>query len=518
MEEYNVNEIIMYLRKSRADSENETVEEVLAKHETILQEYALKVFGHLIPAENIYKEVASGETIDSRPEIKKVLSLTANSDKYRAVLVVEPQRLSRGDMLDCGTLIRVFRYNNIKIITPSKTFDLQDQYDLKYFQMTLQQGNEYLEYIKFILNRGRIASVKEGCFIGQHPPYGYDKAKKGKQFTLVPNEQADVVRLMFDLYVNKDMGCNQIASELDRRGIKPQYNEYWSPASIREMLRNPTYIGKIRWNYKKTVITTDEYGNATKKRPRGKSDDIIIVDGLHDAIIDEELYNMAQEKSGRNARSRGELKIRNPFATLIKCGTCGRSMFYQTFKDKNGNYRCNPRLCCNQQSHCHTPSVDYYEFEKAIISALKIHLADFEFKLNNDDGGSSALQKSILNTLKKDLDSLDSQQSKLYDFLERGIYSEDVFLKRNAALNERRIQLTKAIDAQEQAVPEAISYEEKIYKLSQAIDVIQNPELPAADKNKFLKSFIKRIEYYNDLPSKGNRFIENSFRLEVFFL
>lgn len=235
-------------------------------------------------------------------------------------------------------------------------------------------------------------------------------------------------------------------------------------------------------------------------------------------IIDEELYNMAQEKSGRNARSRGELKIRNPFATLIKCGTCGRSMFYQTFKDKNGNYRCNPRLCCNHQSHCHTPSVDYYEFEKAIISALKIHLADFEFKLNNDDGGSSALQKSILNTLKKDLDSLDSQQSKLYDFLERGIYSEDVFLKRNAALNERRIQLTKAIDAQEQAVPEAISYEEKIYKLSQAIDVIQNHELPAADKNKFLKSFIKRIEYYNDLPSKGNRFIENSFRLEVFFL
>lgn len=518
MEEYNVNSIIMYLRKSRADSENETVEEVLARHETILQEYALKTFGHIIPAENIYKEVASGETIDSRPEIRKVLSLAANNNKYKAVLVVEPQRLTRGDMLDCGTLIRVFKYNNIKIITPSKTFDLQDQYDLKYFQMTLQQGNEYLEYIKFILNRGRIASVKEGCFIGQHPPYGYDKAKKDKKFTLVPNEQADVVRLMFDLYVNKDMGCNQIASELDRRGIKPQYNEYWSPASIREMLRNPTYIGKIRWNYKKTVISTDEYGNATKKRPRGKSDDIIIVDGLHDAIIDEELFNQAQAKAGRNARTPGKLEIRNPYATLLKCGNCGHSMSYRTYKHKDGSPRGNPRMLCNQQAHCHTPSVDYYDFEKAFISALKIHLADFEFKLNNDDGGSSALQQSILNTLKKDLDSLDGQQTKLYDFLERGIYSEDVFLKRNAALNDRRSQLIKAIAVQEEAVPEAINYEEKIYKLSQAIDILQNDDVPAADKNQFLKSFIKRINYYNDLPSKGNRYIENSFRLEVFFL
>ena len=147
MEQFDVNEIIMYLRKSRADAENETVEEVLARHENLLQDYALQTFGHIIPAANIYKEVASGETIESRPEIKKILSLAANNRNYKALLVVEPQRITRGDMLDCGTIIRVFKYNNIKIITPSKSFDLQDTYDLKYFQMTLQQGNEYLEYI-----------------------------------------------------------------------------------------------------------------------------------------------------------------------------------------------------------------------------------------------------------------------------------------------------------------------------------------------------------------------------------
>lgn len=517
MEQFDVNEIIMYLRKSRADAENETVEEVLARHENLLQDYALKTFGHIIPAANIYKEVASGETIESRPEIKKILSLAANNRNYKALLVVEPQRITRGDMLDCGTIIRVFKYNNIKIITPSKSFDLQDTYDLKYFQMTLQQGNEYLEYIKFILNRGRISSVKEGCFIGQKPPYGYEKAKKGKQFTLKPSDCADVVRLIFDLYVNKNMGCNQIASELDRRGIKPRFNEYWSAASIREMLKNPVYIGKIRWNYKRTVIHTDEHGSTKKMRIRD-NDNAMIVDGLHEAIIDEELFNKAQEKTGKNSRSRTSGELRNPFATLLKCGNCGYSMSYRTYKNKDGTQRGEPRMLCTHQIHCHTPSVGYNELEKAFISALRLRLEDFQIKISGENGGTADIQESILKNLNKELETLETQQTKLYDFLERGIYAEDVFLKRNSALSARRTELNKAIEMQSNAIPETVYYEDKIYKISQAIEMLQNPDLSAAEKNAFLKTFIDHIEYFSELPGKGNRFLENKFSLEIFFL
>ena len=82
----------MYLRKSRADDPNETVEEVLAKHERILQNYAMMNYKSKIPEENIYREVVSGETIDDRPEINQVFIRMQDKD-CRGVLVVDPQEL-----------------------------------------------------------------------------------------------------------------------------------------------------------------------------------------------------------------------------------------------------------------------------------------------------------------------------------------------------------------------------------------------------------------------------------------
>ena len=85
---------IIYLRKSRQDDPTQTVEEVLAKHEAMLQEHSEREFGGRIPEENIYREVVSGESIDDRVEIKKVLSRIEDPD-IKGVLVVEPSRLSR---------------------------------------------------------------------------------------------------------------------------------------------------------------------------------------------------------------------------------------------------------------------------------------------------------------------------------------------------------------------------------------------------------------------------------------
>ena len=66
--------IIIYLRKSRSDSQYESIEEVLAKHETQLQDYMMRTTGGYIPEENIYREVVSGETIIDRPMMIKLLS------------------------------------------------------------------------------------------------------------------------------------------------------------------------------------------------------------------------------------------------------------------------------------------------------------------------------------------------------------------------------------------------------------------------------------------------------------
>ena len=120
--------VIIYLRKSRSDDPSMSVDEVLAKHESILQEYAINNYGSPIPEEQIYREVCSGETIADRPVMLQVMRLI-EARIYGGVLVVEPQRLSRGDLEDCGKIINAFRYTETLVVTPPKTYDLLDDYD-----------------------------------------------------------------------------------------------------------------------------------------------------------------------------------------------------------------------------------------------------------------------------------------------------------------------------------------------------------------------------------------------------
>ena len=188
---------LIYLRKSRQDDPNETVEEVLAKHEAILQEWALRELGYEIPEDCIYREVCSGESLAERIEINKVLR-RIEDPRVVGIIVVEPQRLSRGDLIDCGTLINTLLYTKTLVATPIMTYDMSNKMERRFFQDELMRGRDYLEYIKEILSRGRVAAVKRGCFVGSTPPYGYDKVKIGKDSTLAPNKDAEVVRMIFD--------------------------------------------------------------------------------------------------------------------------------------------------------------------------------------------------------------------------------------------------------------------------------------------------------------------------------
>ena len=248
-------EYIMYLRKSRADSPHESVEEVLEKHETILQELAARDLGGRIPEHCIYREVVSGETISERPEMLNVLAQIENP-KLKAVLVVDPQRLSRGDLEDCGKVVNAFRYSNTEVITTLMSYDLRNKMQRKFFEQELMRGNDFLEYTKEILLRGRIAAVKRGCYIGNIPPFGFNKIIDGDgDSTLEANEYAPAVLMAFEMYLG-GTSYLEIARHFDSLGIKPCRSEVWEKSSIRAMLKNRHYIGLVyfgRYRTEKSV-------------------------------------------------------------------------------------------------------------------------------------------------------------------------------------------------------------------------------------------------------------------------
>ena len=252
-------EIIMYLRKSRADDPLLTVTEVLSKHEKILDEWAEKTLPSPIPTENRFKEVISGgDSIADRPEFQKVLKLI-ESPSYRAVLVLDVDRLGRPDTEEIGRLTKIFRYTNTLVITPMMIFDPTNDYQRDGFERELKRGQEELERTKMRLNRGRELSVKSGNYVASKPVYGYDKITimegRRKCPTLAINEeQANVVRMIYDWYVNHNMGVQKIIDQLHELNITPPEISRWTDDTIRRMLENPVYIGMVKWNQKKRLL------------------------------------------------------------------------------------------------------------------------------------------------------------------------------------------------------------------------------------------------------------------------
>lgn len=319
-----VNDIIIYLRKSRAER-NETIEQVLSRHETLLQDFAIQTFGEKIPEENIYREVVSGETLDERVEIMKVFN-RLEKETIKALLVIEPQRISRGDMLDCGRVVQILRYTQTLCVTITKTYDLENKYDRESFEAQLMQGNKYLEYAKEIMDRGKALSLREGKYVGSTPPFGYDKKALDKGFMLVKNkEEAPIVESMFNLFVNENLSTVEIAHYLNKHQVKPKKSKYWDDDMIRHILKNEVYYGSLAWG-KRPVVKKLIDGELGKFRIR--AEDYMLVRGMQEAIVSKEIWDIAQEKirGHKNAKHGTSHELKNPLAGLVFCKKCGYSL------------------------------------------------------------------------------------------------------------------------------------------------------------------------------------------------
>lgn len=498
--------IVIYLRKSRSDDPALTVEEVLERHEARLQEWAMSNFNARIPEENILREVVSGETIDDRPEMLRLLGMI-ESPKVQAILIVEPQRLSRGDLEDAGRIIKLFRYSNTLICTPPKIYDMRDEYDRDNFERELKRGNEFLEYQKKIMLRGREQSVKEGNFIGSIAPYGYEKTivqnGKKKCHTLkIKEDEAEVVRMIFDLYVNQNWGRVNIARHLNEMGLRTIKGNLWKQDAIKDLLENEHYIGKVRWNWRKTVKVVED-GEVVAKRPKTEIGEYMVYDGIHEAIVTEEIFYAAREKQGRNHRAKPATKVRNPLAGLVFC-QCGRAMSYRTYM-RDGVERCAPRLLCDNQAYCKTTSCLYDEILDHVIEVLKQCIDDFEIRIENDDSDSIKHHETLLKRLKIKQEELRKKELSQWEKYTEEQMPKEIFDVLNAKVLKEKEEVEQALCKAAAAIPERIDYSEKLFRFKDALEALKDPNVPAIKKNNLLKACIERIDYRREKAERLKR-------------
>ena len=492
-------EVIVYLRKSRSDDPSLTVEEVLAKHEMILDDWSIAQLGALVPEQNRYREVVSGETISERPQFQEVLR-RIESPKIKALLVVEVERISRGDLEDAGRLMKLFRYSKTIIITPHKIYDLQDEYDRDFFERELKRGNEYLEYSKKIMGRGRLLSVQQGNYIGKDAPYGYEKisyleGKKKNHSLRIKEDEAAVVRLIFDLYVNQNLGYVKIARHLDNIGIKAPRGQHWSTATLRDLIENVHYIGKIKWNSRKRVISVED-SQIVERRPKFKYGEYLIYDGKHESIISEELFFAAMEKNGKNARLKSETNLVNPFAGLLFC-RCGRAMVYRTHVN-NGVEISSPRLLCPDQIHCHTSSCTYHDFLLYIVDILKKCIDNAEVQLQEFDRDSHDLHISIIHTLERQLEELERKEISLWEKYSEEAMPKQIFESLNAKVLHEKEKTQQALSEARNTLPNPEAYQKRLLTFQDAFNALQDPSIPVERQNKLLRACIERITYHRE--------------------
>ena len=494
---------LMYLRKSRADNPDESVEEVLAKHEKLLQDYFIRELGHTIPEDCIYREVVSGgEDISEREEMRNVLERIESADVLGCACA-DPQRLSRGSLTDCDLIIDKFRFTKTLVITPVMVYDLENKMERRFFQDELMRGRDYLDYVKEVLYRGRYQSSARGNAIFQ-PPYGYNKVKIGKDWTLEPNENADVVRMIFDWYVNECKSPGQICRELDKMMIPPPKGKTWGRESLLRILKNVHYDGKVIFGRKKTTVVF-ENGKKVTKRLMQRPEDMLVVEGKHPAIVEHDIFERAQERIEGRAylapRTSGALS--NPFAGILKCPICGYAMAYHSGR-KHKSYNCK-----NYCSKVLTPK----DLNNAVKTALlTVHLPELEAKLENGDGNSMVIQKQMVDRLEKQMAELKKQEVKQYDLLETGIYTNEVFLERNSALRAKISNCEELISEARKNMPKAVDYEEKIRTLKAAVASLDDDTISNEQKNILLKAIIKRVEYTSE---KYQPHGVNEFKLRI---
>ena len=343
-----------YLRKSRRDEEMEALGqgETLTRHERALSDLAARLgiaIGHT------YREIVSGDTIAERPQVRQLLE-DVSAGMWDGVLVMDVDRLGRGDSIDQGIIMQTFMYAGVLLITPDKIYDPASESDAEFFEIKLFFSRREYAMIKKRMQRGRLASAMDGCYMGSRPVYGYERVKlegrKGWTLRPVP-EKADIVRTVFAWYADgidgREAGAAVIADRLNGMGLRTDLGNRFEPSYIRLMLQNPVYIGKVRWNQRVTRYAIRD-GKRVKSRP--KNGGALLVDGLHEGIVDPALFARVQQMFAAHEKRPKNVQLQqaNPFAGLVVCAACGRHLQRKPSPNRAGDFLYCPTQRCPWQS------------------------------------------------------------------------------------------------------------------------------------------------------------------------
>ena len=388
----------------------------------------------------------SGKDIKNRPSLKELLS-EAEEKKFDMVLSWKINRISR-KLEDVLQIVNLLENNNISFKSYSEPFETNTPAGKMQFQMMALIGEFERGTIAQNVKMGMCAKARAGEWCGGRV-LGYDLvqmekqpgAKRTKTKLVINEKEAEAVRFIFNEYGN-GKGYKAITNQLNKIGYKTKLGNNFSVGAIREILTNPVYIGKVRYNVRQ---------NWSEKRRRNINVNPIIADGIHEGIIDEKLWDKVQfilsSKQGKPARVHdGEF----PLTGILKCPKCGAGMVISRTTNKLadgtkkriayyacGNWKNKGTAVCNSNS-IRADKANEYVFNK--ISELLTNekmVKSIVKNVNNERVRKVNPAKKDLLKVDNELEKLDKKRAKLFEAYEDEIITKEEFKKRKDELTKR---------------------------------------------------------------------------------
>mgnify|MGYP003058016483 FL=1 len=482
----------------------------------------------------------SGKSIEGRIAFNQMMDdIKSGKDEVSYVLVFKLSRFGR-NAADVLATLQVMQDFGVNLICVEDGIDSSKDAGKLMISVLSAVAEIERENIRVQTMEGRMQKAREGKWNGGFAPYGYALID-GK--LVVNEEEAVVIRTIFDQYVNTDLGANGIAKYLENHGIhkiarQNGKNPLFDAALIRRIIQNPVYSGKISYGRRRTEKvhgTRNEYRQV-------KKDDYLLVDGLHEALVSEEVWEQAQVKVGEQAKkyekvNRDKKEKIHLLSGILKCPVCGAGMYGNKAikKRKDGShykdfyyYGCKHRNMtrghkCGYKKQVHEEMLDASVAE--VISKLVSNpkFSDLIRSKINMEVDTSALDQEIAN-YEKQLRQLYHNKDTILSDIDSLDYEDKHYQRRKTDLENRLYKTYDKIDEAEELLISAKTKKralladkitgDNIYKALIFFDKLY-AKMNEAEKREFLSQLVDNVQIYEERKENGQWLKSIEFKLPI---
>lgn len=485
----------------------------------------------------------SGKNITGRPEFSQMLNDVAEDrDGVNFILVFKLSRFGRNaaDVLNSLQYIQDFGVNLICVedgIDSSK--------DSGKLTITVLSAVAEIERENILVQtmEGRKQKAREGKWNGGQAPFGYTLDSRNSTL-IVNSEEAEIVKIIFNKFVNESIGADSICDYLNQHGytkkkVKKNELNYFARSFIMKILDNPVYVGKIA--YGRNV--TEKVKGSRDEYKRVRADDYMVVDGMHEAIIDQETWEatrLRRKETGVKWDKTHSLEHEHILSGLIKCPICGTGLVGTLRRRKNKKsgeykddfyYKCLHRKKIDETHFCNFRLVlSQNEINHQVEEIILDMVADPDFKdymvRKIDEKVDVSSLEAEREQVREQLRQVMGAKKKLTEMLDRLDVNDKHYDRKYQDMHDRLDILYDRISELEEMIADieakiSGAYGEKItadqlYKVLLNFDKMYY-KMTDLEKKRFMRDFIEEIELYPEKQDDGRILKQLSLGFPVFY-